>query len=116
LASLVNRLSVRLLAPLAADLKGLQLRRGRPSSDPLLFARPDGGAWRTTDWKNWRRRVFDAACAGIGLSAVCPYHHRHSFVSLLYGHVFDELDHTGERRSAEALIRAARLGSRSAIG
>ena len=123
--------SVRLLAPLSADLKKLRMRRGRPADGELIFPRPDGEPWRDTDWRNWRRRVFQAAAETAGLGTIRPYDLRHSFVSLLiaerrtiidvarqaghsptmalntYGHVFDELD-GAEPASAEELIRAAR--------
>ena len=123
--------SVRLLAPLSADLKTLRMRRGRPADGELIFPRPDGEPWRDTDWRNWRQRVFQPAAKTAGLGSIPPYDLRHSFVSLLiaerrtiidvarqaghsptmalntYGHVFDELD-GAEPASAEELIRAAR--------
>lgn len=44
-----------------------------------MFGRADGGPWRDTDYRNWRKRTF-APAAGPGLR---PYDLRHSFVSLL---------------------------------
>jgi integrase len=123
--------SVRLLAPLRSDLKALRMRRGRPDDEELIFPRPDGEPWRDTDWRNWRRRVFQPGAEAAGLEAIRPYDLRHSFVSLLiaerrsivdvarqaghspsmalntYGHVFDELE-DAEPASAEELIRNAR--------
>jgi integrase len=122
--------SVRLLAPLAADLREYRLACGRPGDGQLLFPRGDGAPWTDFDWRNWRRRAFTPAAARAGL-AVRPYDLRHSFVSLLitegasivevarqaghspavalnvYAHVIEELE-GGERRSAEAVIREAR--------
>lgn len=126
--------SVRLLGPLATDLKALRMRLGRPGDGKLVFPRPDNEPWRDTDWRNWRRRVFTPAAKMGGLGAIRPYDLRHSFVSLLiaegrsivevarqaghsptmalntYGHVFDELEGAG-RRPAEDVIREARATS-----
>jgi integrase len=123
--------SVRLLAPLGKELKTLRMQRGRPGDEELIFPRPDGEPWRDTDWRNWRRRVFQPAAEAARLEAIRPYDLRHSFVSLLiaerrsivdvarqaghspsmalntYGHVFDELE-DAKPASAEQLIRAAR--------
>jgi len=123
--------SVRLLAPLSKDHNALRKQRGRPADEELIFPRPDGEPWRDTDWRNWRRRVFQPAAEAAGLEAIRPYDLRHSFVSLLiaerrsivdvarqaghspsmalntYGHVFDELE-DAEPASAEELIRGAR--------
>jgi integrase len=122
--------SFRLLAPLSKELKALRLRRWRPGDEELIFPRLDGEPWRDTDWRNWRRRVFQPAAEAAGLEAIRPYDLRHSFVSLLiaerrsivvahqaghspsmalktYGHVFDELE-DAEPASTEEMIRAAR--------
>jgi integrase len=77
--------------------------------------------------------VFAPAASAAGLDRLRPYDLRHSFVSLLfteggtvievarqaghsptmaletYGHVIEELE-GAERRSAEEIIRAARVG------
>jgi integrase len=84
-----------------------------------------------TGYRNWRRRVFAPAAEAVGLNGSRPYYLRHLFCSLLlaegasvvevarqaghspamtlstYGHVIEELE-GGDRRSAEAVIRAAR--------
>jgi integrase len=118
--------SIRLLEPLRDDLEPRAERAG-----PVI-ARRDGGFWRETDWRNWRRRVFRPAAASAGLDGARPYDLRHSFASLLiaegrlsiveiaaqlghnptvcldiYGHVMAER-RRGEDRSAESLIAAAR--------
>jgi integrase len=118
--------AVWLLNPLRDDLESLR----RPTGP--VIARSDGGFWRETDWRNWRRRVFRPAATSAGLTGARPYDLRHSFASLLiaegrlsiieiaaqlghnptvcldiYGHVMAERG-DGERSSAEALIAAAR--------
>jgi integrase len=124
--------SVRLLAPLAADLAAWRLASGRPDADELVFPkRGDGGLWRNHDWANWRRQVFAPAAAAAGAPGMRPYDLRHAFCSLLiaegasvvevarqaghsptmtlstYAHVMADLDGS-DRVSAEAAIRAAR--------
>jgi integrase len=119
--------TVRLLEPLRDDL---DLRRRGP--DEALIARANGGFWRETDWRNWRRRVFRPVAEAAGLLGARPYDLRHAFASLLitegrmsiveiaaqlghnptvcldiYGHVTAERG-SGENRSAEELISAAR--------
>jgi integrase len=49
--------AVRLLAPLLEDLDAVR------AVGPVV-ARADGGVWRETDWRNWRRRVFRPAASG----------------------------------------------------
>jgi len=123
--------SVRLLAPLAADLAEWRLASGRPVGDELVFPTPGGELWRAHDWRNWRRRVFDPLAAAVGATRMRPYDLRHAFCSLLigegmsvvevarqaghaptmtldtYAHVMADLD-GADRVSAQALIRAAR--------
>jgi integrase len=126
-----RRRSVRLFAPLAADLAEWRLARGRPDDDELVFPKKGGRVWTEQDWRNWRQRVFAPAATAAGLDGFRPYDLRHSFVSLLfaegrtvievarqaghsptmalatYGHVIEELE-GAERRSAEDVIREAR--------
>jgi integrase len=126
-----RRRTVRLLAPLAADLAEWRLRAGRPPADALVFPGHDGGPWSAATYKNWRRRIFRPAAAAPGLAGSRPYDRRHSFVSLLiaeghnvvevarqaghspkmaldtYAHVFEEFD-PAERINAADRIRKAR--------
>jgi integrase len=124
--------TVRLLAPLAADLSELRIGQGKPPGDSLVFPGRDGALRGDDAYRYWRRRVFAPAARAVGLdSPVRPYDLRHSFVSLLiaeganvvevarqaghsptmtlstYAHLFDEamgVDH----EPAEDQIRRAR--------
>jgi integrase len=75
--------TVRLLAPLAADLAEWRMRQGRPVATAPLFAAGDGGAWTKTDWQNWRVRRWTPALKAAKLEYAVPYSCRHSFASLL---------------------------------
>ena len=121
--------SVRLLAPLAQDVREYMLATGRRTG--LLFPRADGQPWRKHDWRNWHRRVYRPAAEKVGLDAARPYDLRGSFVSLLawegepmaiiaknaghsiataerhYLKIFEDFD-PANRTSAEKAIRAAR--------
>jgi hypothetical protein len=123
--------SVRLLAPLAADLAAWRLASGPLIGEALVFPTASGELWRDHDWANWRRRVFDPLAAAVGVSGMRPYDLRHAFCLLLigegmsvvevarqaghaptmtlatYAHVIADLE-GGERVPAEASIRAAR--------
>lgn len=75
--------TVRLLAPLRADLAQLWIAAGRPADDELLFPTAADAPWPLHDWQNWRRRTFGAAVRALDLSGAVPYDLRHSFASLL---------------------------------
>jgi integrase len=78
--------TVRLLAPLAADLNEWRLAQGRPEDSAPVFPNRDGSTWSDVTWRNWRRRVFAPAAANAGLGAdTRPYDLRHSFVALAPG-------------------------------
>jgi len=125
--------SVRLLTPLAQDLREWRLASGRPNdSAPVIPAPVAGGEWTEPGYERWIRRVWMPALEQLGLDYQRPYDLRHSFASLLlhegrsviyvsrqlghsgavlmrtYGHVIEELDEA-PRISAEDAIRAARL-------
>jgi integrase len=126
-----QRRTVRLLRPLATDLAEWRLASGRRAQTGLVFPKGKGGPWRETDWRNWRKRVYQPAARACGVSGSRPYDLRHSFCSLLiyegasvvevarqlghsptmtldtYGHVFEEFEGS-ERVSAEEQIRRAR--------
>jgi integrase len=130
--------SVRLLAPLAADLNAWRLACGRPDVVQLVFPKRRGGLWRDHDWANWRRQVFAPLAAAAGAPGMRPYDLRHAFCSLLiaeglsvvevarqaghaptmtldtYAHVMADLDGS-ERMPAESAIRAARAADVSVL-
>jgi integrase len=133
-----RRRTVRLLAPLAQDLREWRLACGRPGDDVPVIPRPsDGGELSAKSFNVWRGDVFAPALARAGLDRARPYDLRHSFASLLlhegrsviyvarqlghdarytlgtYGHVIDELDGQPQL-SAEDAIRAARSALRRA--
>src|SRR5579884_716947 len=129
--------TVRLLAPLAADLRSWRMAAGRPGDDQLVFPGKDGQPWTQAADQSWRRHAFRRATQAAGLAHARPYDVRHSFASLLlhegrsviyvarqlghdarltltrYGHVIDELEDR-PRIEAEAAIADARFGVRAA--
>lgn len=128
--------TVRLLAPLAADLREWRLAAGRPGDPELVFPGKDGQPWTQAAYQSWRRRAFRRASLAAGLAHARPYDLRHSFASLLlhegrsviyvarqlghdarltltrYGHVIDELE-DAPRLEAESAIANARLAHRT---
>jgi integrase len=127
-----KRRTVRLLAPLAQDLREWRLACGRPADDAPVVPRPsDGAAMSAKSFNAWRGDTFAPALEAAGLGRARPYDLRHSFASLLlhegrsviyaarqlghdarytlgtYGHVIDELDGQPQL-GAEAAILAAR--------
>jgi integrase len=128
--------TVRLLAPLAADLRSWRMAAGRPDETELVFPGKDGQPWTQAAYQSWRRRAFRRATLAAGLAHARPYDLRHSFASLLlhegrsviyvarqlghdarltltrYGHVIDELEDE-PRLEAEPAIANARLARRA---
>jgi integrase len=128
--------TVRLLAPLATDLRGWRLRSGRPPDDDLVFPSKKGEPWTLAAYQSWRGRAFRRARNAAGVEEGRPYDLRHSFASLLlhegrsviyvarqlghdarltlstYGHVIDELDGI-PNIDAETAITAARSPMRA---
>lgn len=126
--------TVRLLAPLAADLCEWRVAVGRPDDGELVFPGKDGLPWTQAAYQSWRRRAFRRAAHAAGLTQARPYDLRHSFASLLlhegrsviyvarqlghdarltltrYGHVIDELE-DAPRLETETAIRHARLAA-----
>jgi integrase len=132
--------TVRLLAPLAADLRSWRMAAGRPDDDQLDFQGTDGQPWTQAAYQPWRRRVFRRATHAPGLQHARPYDLRHSFASLLlhegrsviyvarqlghdarltltrYGHVIDELEDTPRIEAEVAIADARRNGGQSTPG
>jgi integrase len=122
--------TVRLLAPLAADLREWNLRSGRPDGRELIFPSANETVWTLAAYQSWRRRAFDRAVAGAGLEHARPYDLRHSFASLLlhegrsviyvarqlghdarltlttYGHVMDEFEDQPQLDAVTAITAA----------
>lgn len=126
-----KRRSVRLLAPLAADLTAWRLASPRTQATDYVFPAAGGGRWTNEAYKSWARHAFARAALAAGRPDATPYTARHSFASLLlhegrsviyvarqlghdatltlstYGHVIEELD-GAPQQDAEEAIRAAR--------
>jgi len=90
---------VTLLAPLAHDLRAWQMASGIHSG--LLFPRSHGGEWSDSDWRNWRRRIYQPVAEAVGVTGdMRAYRLRGSFVSLLFweGHSLTYVaEHSGHR-------------------
>ena len=68
-----ERRSVRLLAPLAEDLREYRLGAGRPPERALIIS-TDGKAWTKSEWQCWRVDRWAPACREVGLDpAPRPY-------------------------------------------
>jgi integrase len=79
-----KRRSVRLLAPLAADLREARLAAARPPDHILILHDAQGRAWTKAIWQAWRVDRWGRACRAVGLDPVPrPYDLRHSMASLL---------------------------------
>lgn len=123
--------TVRLLVPLAADLREWRMRSGRPDDRELVIPGKDGRPWSEEAYRSWRRQAFARAVKAAGVERARPYDLRHSFASLLlhegrsviyvarqlghgaqltlgrYGHVIDELEDVPQQ-DAETTILVAR--------
>jgi integrase len=123
--------TVRLVKPLASDLRAWRRAQGNPSDDALVFPRADGSAWTEDDWRNWHGRKFAPAVKAAGVKINRAYDLRHSAASLwlheginavqvaawlghnvsetfkTYAHVIAEFD-PAERIPAETVIADAR--------
>ena len=127
---------MRLLSPLAQDVREYRLAIGRPPSHTLVLATASGEPWDKSAWQIWRVDRWAPACRVAGLDSVPrPYDLRHSFASLLlaegrqplyvarqlghslgvllstYAHLIDEYAERSERIDAEAEIAKARSTS-----
>ncbi len=75
--------TVRLLAPLKADLAEWCMACGRPDGAALVFPTDRDHAWTVAAYQSWRRRSFLQAVRDSGSAHTTPYTLRHSFASLL---------------------------------
>jgi integrase len=130
-----SRRTVRLLDPLAHDLREWRMACGRPADDVPVVPRPsDDGVLSAKSFNVWRGETFVPALKAAGLDRARPYDLRHSFASLLlhegrsviyvarqlghnarytlgtYGHVIDELDDRPQLPADDA-IREARVAT-----
>jgi len=134
--------TVRLLPPLAADLREWRLRSGRPADKALIFPSVTGAAWSQPAYQSWRRRAFKRSLAFANVEHARPYDLRHSFASLLlhegrsviyvarqlghdarltlttYGHVMDEFEDAPQLDAHTAITeaRAALAGEAPKLG
>ena len=75
--------TVRLLAPLAADLRSWRLAAGPRLATELVFPGKEGEPWTQAAYQSWRRRTFNRATRAAGLTHARAFYLRHSFASLL---------------------------------
>jgi hypothetical protein len=75
--------SVRLLAPLAQDLREWRMACGRPADDDPVIPALDGEVWSEVGYEQWRGSVWPRVLAAVGVPYQRPYDCRHSFASLL---------------------------------
>ena len=76
--------TIKLLQPLAQDLAEWRMASGRPADSALIFPTHDGDEWQLHDRQNWRRRIYQPAAKGAGVTGdLRVYRLRGSFVSLL---------------------------------
>jgi len=75
--------TVRLLPPLAADLREWRLRSGRPADKALFFPSATGTVWSQPAYQSWRRRAFKRSLDGAGVEHARPYDLRHSYAAAL---------------------------------
>jgi len=116
------------------EVNEARLRKGMPSDDHPVLARPSGAQWSTDDFNNWRKRRYHLMAKQHELESRKPYDLRHTFASLLlsdgwsltevadqlghspmvcsqvYAHVIKELDHPDERKPSIEVIQGFRSG------
>lgn len=121
--------AVDLLAPLAQDLREYMVAAGVRTG--RLFPRPDGSEWTESQYRSWRRHVYQRYAPMVGITGGRPYDLRGSWVSLMvwegrtmlevatmaghsvqtcerhYARMFEDFD-PAKRTSAEAAILSAR--------
>jgi integrase len=65
-----QRRSVKLLTPLAQDLREHRLAAGRPAESALILPNDDGKPWSKSEWQMWRVDRWAPACRAAGLDPV----------------------------------------------
>ena len=84
--------TVRLLAPLALDLREWRMASGRPDDTAFVIpafnrngTAPDfAQEWTESGYENWINRVWRPALQRVGIPYQRPYDLRHSYASLLF--------------------------------
>lgn len=131
--------TVRLLPPLAQDLRAWRLRSGRPTDHQLIFPSAHGTVWTLAAYQSWRRRAFARALEGAGIEHARPYDLRPSYASLLlhegrsviyvarqlghdarltltaYGHVMDEFEDQPQLDAVVAIMAARETVDQAAV-
>ena len=108
--------SVRLLAPLAQDLREWRLASGRPDDAAPVIPGRDGGEWTEVGYEQWINHVWAPALERAGIAYQRPYDMRHSFTSLLLHegrsviYVARQLGHS--RTTDDADLRSRDRGAR----
>jgi integrase len=74
---------VRLLAPVAQEIREFRISLGRPDDEVLIFPMRDGRPWSTGKYRKWRDERFDPAVDRAGLEPMRFYDCRHACASLL---------------------------------
>ena len=75
---------VKLLKPLADDLRAWRKAAGNVEGTSLVIPGPAGKPWTSQGWQNWRRRVWRPAATGAGLpDGSRPRDLRSSYASVL---------------------------------
>jgi integrase len=75
--------TVRLLAPLAQELRECRMKAGRPGDAATVITAADGGPWSEVAYEQWRAGTWTKALEAAGLAYQRPYDLRDSFASLL---------------------------------
>jgi integrase len=111
--------TVRLLAPLAADLREWRMRSGRPDDDALVFPSRTGAPWTDAAYRSWRKQAFRRAATAAGMPHARPIPPASFFASLLLHQgasvikVARELGHDARLTLGSASGRALAFGCAS---
>ena len=106
--------TVDLFPELRADIMAWCDMKHITRPDAPLFGRADGDWMTPDDWKNWRRRRFNATTEAIDLGRPRPYDLRHSFASLMIRDGNTSIVELAEQRT-QAAPRVARRRQRLVV-
>ena len=108
--------SVRLLAPLAQDLREWRLLSGRPGRRAPVIPALDGGGWTEIGFEQWRARAWTPALERVGLAYQRPYDLRHVRVAAVARGPLGDLRRPAARALGGADAEALRACDRGARG